>query len=122
MSQDNNIFDMNLSKKKKFKLPDREKVIAAYHLFESAQDEEAMELLSTVDQHYYLFQFHRDISRALLCWAIRASTQRLDHQKESEFYLIVYRLTKLITNRKLNFPKSGNFAELLDTLFKDCAL
>lgn len=121
MSQDSNIVNIGMSGKKKFRLPDREKIIMAYHLFESNKGSDAIELLSSVDSHYYLIQFHRDIARALLCWAVR-HTGNPNLAKESEFYLIVYRMTKFIVGNKLNFPKSGNFTELLDTLFKDCAL
>lgn len=126
MSHDNNILDISMSRKKKNRLPDREKIVLAYHAFEHDDPKEGQNLLASVDQGYYVVQFHKDISRALLCWStfksIQDATQSENMRKESEFYLIVYRLTKIIVGNRLNFPKSGNFTELTSTLFRDFAL
>ncbi len=126
MSLDNNVVDIRSSNKKKNRLPDREKVILAYHAFKHGDIKEGQDLLTSVDAHYYLIQFHKDISRALLCWATLKSVyddkQSENLRKESEFYLIVYNVTKTIVSKKLNFPKSGNFIELTSTLFLDFSL
>lgn len=122
MSQDSNVVNMGSSRKKKFKITDRERIVLAYHAYEQQNPEEATKLLASIDQGYYLMQFHKDIARALLCWATRKETQNEALAKESEFYLVVYRLTKHVVANRANFPKSGHFLELKDTLFKDFQL
>lgn len=125
MSQDNNIVDIASSKKKRNRIPDREKIILAYHAFRHNNPKEAQNMLASVDQGYYMIQFHKDIARALLCWATSKGQEYEkveDHRKESEFYIIVYNLTKIIVHNKYNFPKSGNFMELVGTLFRDFSL
>src|SRR5579864_7044626 len=108
MSQDNNIVDIGSSKKRKNRLPDREKIVLAYHVFCHNDFKEGQNILGSVDQGYYLIQFHKDIARSLLCWATLKSIHDADKaesmRKESEFYLVVYKLTKIIVANKLNFP------------------
>jgi hypothetical protein len=102
----------------KNRLSDHERIVFAYHYFEQGTPDKAKELLSQVNSLYYQSQFHKEIARALLCHATYAHTQDPILGKESEFYLVVYRLTKLITEKKLHFIGSGHFYQLRDELFK----
>lgn len=106
-------------KQKNGKLTDRERVVYAYHYFERGNSSEALATLCQVNQSYWTGQFHKDISRALLCQATYATTQHPGHGKESEFYVVVYRLTKYVTSNKIHFDGSGNLYLLKDELFKD---
>lgn len=114
-----NIRDIHSAKTMINKIPDREKIVVAYHTIEQGRTAEAIGILSSVSQDYYLIQFHKDIARALLCWATRGAAQDFRLAKESEFYLIVYRLMKFITENQLTFDKGGYFYELMIGLFKD---
>lgn len=119
MSQDNNVisFDQNKKQKKNI-LTDKEKIVFAYHAMEVSNLDEMFKLLTSVSPGYYQTQFHKDISRALLCQSVFKSTQDFNLGKESEFYLIIYRLTKAVTEGKFNFVGSGHFYQLKDELFK----
>lgn len=117
MSQDNKIVLIQHAMRKK-NITDYEKIVFAYHYFEQGNPESAKELLGTVHQLYYQSQFHKDIGRALLCHATFKTTNDPMTGKESEFYLIVYRLTKQITESKMHFTGSGHFYQLRDELFK----
>jgi hypothetical protein len=117
MSQDNKLVMIQHARVKN-RITDYERIVFAYHYFEQNNPDEAKELLSKVHTLYYQSQLHKDISRALLAHATYASTQDPGLGKESEFYLIVYRLTKIITENKLHFTGSGNFYQLRDELFK----
>lgn len=120
MSQDNKVVLLqHRAKLRKNDLSDHEKVVFAYHYFEQNNHDEAVKLLSSVSGHYYESGLHKDISRALLCHATYASTQNPAHGKESEFYLVVYRLVRHITHNKIHFTNSGHFYLLKDYLFKD---
>lgn len=110
---------MLIKRLKKNDLTDRDKVVFAYHSFEQGNDGEAISLLKNVSQSYYLTQLHKDISRALLCQATYKNTNDPSMGKQSEFYLVIFYLVKLITSRKLNFQTSGYFYQLKDELFKD---
>lgn len=121
MSQDNNVVLLNHKKRKNI-ITDRERVVFGYHYFEQNNQDEAVKILSEVTPGYYQSQFHKDISRALLCHATIKSTNDPKLGKESEFYLVVYRLTKHVTSRKLTFNQSGHFYQLKDELFKDFGL
>ncbi len=114
-----NIRDIHSAKTIINKISDREKIVVSYHIIEQGRTLEAIDLLSSISQDYFLIQFHKDIARALLCWATRGIAQDLKLAKESEFYLIVYRLTKFITENKLTFKNGGYFYELITELFKD---
>lgn len=118
MSQDNKVFILGHAKRKN-SLTDKERVVYAYHYFERNNESEAKKLLSEISKHYYDSTFHKDISRALLCHLTYPTTQNPVHGKESEFYLVVYRLTKFIVENKIHFNGSGYFVQLRDELFKD---
>lgn len=99
-------------------LTSRDKVIFAYHYLVQSNFEETIKTLNMIDSAYWVTQFHKDIARALLCVSTYASTQDPGLGKESEFYLVVYRLTKMIIDNKLHFTGSGHFYQLKDELFK----
>ncbi len=107
-----------IRKQKTNKLSNKEKVVFAYHCVQNEEIDKAIKLLTSVDQNYYIVEFHKDISRALLCHATCKNTDSIELYRESEFYLVVYRLVKFITESKVLFSKSGYFSELRDTLFK----
>lgn len=120
MSDDKSIsMDDFKSKKKAKTLNNREKVVHAYHLFNDKKDSEAVSILVSIPQSYYLIDLHKDIARALLCWATHKTSNSMDHYKESEFYVVIYRMTKHICVNKLMFKNSGYFSELKLNLFKD---
>jgi hypothetical protein len=119
MSQDNKVVQLLLIKKRKNNdLSDKEKLVFSYHYFDLGNEEAAIKLLCTVGQVYYMNQFHKDISRALLCQATYKTTQDYNLGKESEFYIIVYKLVVIITSKKLVFTGSGHFYQLKDELFQ----
>lgn len=119
VSQDNNVFMFELKKKSKSnQLTNRDKVVFGYHYFEQNNPEEAIHTLNIVESAYWITQFHKDISRALLCGATFNTTQDPSMGKESEFYIVVYRLTKHIVTNKIHFTGSGHFYQLRDELFK----
>lgn len=99
-------------------LSDREKLIYGYHLLEDKDEMGAAKLFGSLSPGYMVTTFYKDLSRALLCWATLQSHNNEDMRKESEFYLIVYRLTKKVAAEGLVFKNSGYFMELKDTLFK----
>lgn len=120
VSRDNNIVLIDHKKKQKLnKLTDRERIVYGYHYFEGGNHQEATSILGQVNQAYWTGQFHKDIARALLCQATYATTQHPGHGKESEFYVVVYRLTRHVTSNKIHFNGSGNLYLLKDELFKD---
>lgn len=119
MSQDNKVVQLlHIKKSNNNDLSNKEKLVFAYHYFDQGNDEAAIKLLCTVGQAYYVTQFHKDISRALLCQATYKTTQDYNIGKESEFYIIVYRLVVTITSKKLVFTGSGHYYQLKDELFK----
>lgn len=119
VNQDNNIVMFELKRKLKHnQLSNRDKIIFAYHYFDQNDVNSAVNTLNTVDGAYWITHFHKDISRALLCIPTYQSTQDPSIGKESEFYLIIYRLTKRITDGKIHFTGSGHFYQLKDELFK----
>lgn len=99
-------------------LTDREKLIYGYHLLEDKDEIGAAKLFGSLSPGYMATNFYKDLSRALLCWATLQTTNNEDMRKESEFYLIVYRLARKINHEGLVFRNSGYFNELKDTLFK----
>lgn len=120
MSHDNKVILMEHKKKQlSHKLTDHEKVVFAYHYFEQNNVGEAIKAIQDVSQGYWTGQFHKDISRALLCHATYQTTQNPALGKESEFYVVVYRLVKYITSNKIHFNGSGHFYQLKDELYKD---
>ncbi len=120
MSQDHKVIQMlHIKRLKTNQITDKEKIVYAYHYFESGNDFDAKKLLNSVSGPYYDGGLFKDISRALLCQTTVRTTGNADHGKESEFYLVVYRLTKHIIDNKLNFTKSSHFYLLKDQLFKD---
>lgn len=120
MSQEPKVLNMMaIKRQKKNDLTDHEKVVFAYHAFDQGNDEQAISLLKSVSQSYYLTQLHKDISRALLCQATYKNTLDPVMGKQSEFYLVIFYLVKIITSRKLMFQTSGYFYQLKDELFKD---
>lgn len=118
MSQDNKVFILGHAKKKNI-LTDMERLVFAYHYLESGNESEAKKLLSEVSKRYYDSTMHKDVSRALLCLETCRTTRHQPHAKEAEFYLVIYRLTKYITENKIHFNGSGYFVQLKDELFKD---
>lgn len=116
MDQNNNILHFNA--KNIDSLSDKDKLVYAYHAFEKNDNEQAFKLLNAISQSYYLTQFYKDLSRALLCHSVAKLTNDPDQGKESEFYLIVYRLTKRIVATNIIFKGSGYFHILKEELFK----
>lgn len=116
MNQNSNIVPINRVNAKF--LSDYEKIVYAYHNFQSNNSEEALKLLNLISPWYYQNQFHKDISRALLCASVAKTTNDLLMSKESEFYIVIYRLTMYITEHKIHFNGSGNFYQLKYELFK----
>lgn len=104
--------------RKRTNLTDKEKLVLGYHLLENNKEDEAKKILGQVSSGYMATTFHKDISRALLCWSVCKKTENEEHRKESEFYLIIYRLTKRVSSTNLMFKNSGHFVDLKDTLFK----
>lgn len=121
MSHDNNIVSIE-TRKKRGHLSDKDKIVLAYHLIEESKEKDALKLLGSINQSYYLTYIHKDVSRALLCYLIFKTTQQENLRKESEFYLVLYKLTKHILRNNLVFNKSGFFYTLKDELFKDFEL
>jgi hypothetical protein len=121
MSQDNSspVVPMELFKKKrKGGLTDHERIVFAYHLFENGDDPGAKKLLGEVSCGYFTTIFYKEVARALLCWSISKGTNLHDLGKESEFYVVIYRLYKKIIREELVFKNSGYFTEMKDGLFK----
>lgn len=118
VSRDPKIIPISQLRKVKRSLTDHEKIVYGYHAFEEGDPAEAIRLLSSVSQAYFMNGFHKDISRALLCQITFKTTNHPDHGKESEFYLVIYRLTKHIVSNKIHFNGSGHFFQLKDELFK----
>ena len=121
MSQDseNEIVDFDLFKQaKKNQLTDHGKIVYGYHLLNQRKIEEGKKILGTVSTHYYTTELYKDLSRALLCWSTYQNTKDENHRKESEFYLVVYRLTKIVIGQNLLFTNSGFFHDLKNGLFK----
>lgn len=105
--------------KKKHKiLTDHQRVVFGFHYLEDGNVEEALSTLGQVNQSYWTGQFHKDIARALLCHLTYPNTGNPQHGEESEFYLVVYKLTKLIIEGNIHFNGSGNIRLLKDELFK----
>lgn len=103
-------------------LSDKDKIVYGYHLLESGDVAEAKRVLGSVTQTYFMVNLYRDISRALLCWITYKSTNSLQHYKEAEFYLVIYKLTKKVVSENLMFKNSTQFDELLNVLFKDFSI
>lgn len=119
MSQDNDIVDLDLFKKfKKNQLTDHGKIVYAYHLIQEEKIEEARKVLSSVSVQYYTTEMYRDLSRALLCWATYKNNSDLNLYRESEFFLVVSKLTKAVISKNLIFQNSGYFHDLKNGLFK----
>lgn len=106
-------------KRKKYGLTDRDKIVFAYHFFEDKKYDEAKKLLGEISGGYFTTGFYKDIARALLCWATMKYNNDSKCQKESEFYVVVYRLTRKVIGEKLIFKNSGYFTDLKNELFKD---
>lgn len=119
MNQGPKVVSLSGRRLKHQKLSDKEKIIYSYHLLSDCFVDDAIDLLKLVSKDYYEKDLHKDISRALLCYATKASSQNIQHGKESEFYLVVYRLVKMISEQKLYFKNSEYFVMLKDQLFKD---
>jgi hypothetical protein len=117
MNQDNKVV-MMAHMKNKNKMSDRDRVVYAHHYFQNGNTDGAMKLLGDVHSLYYQSQMYKDISRALLCHATYKTTNDPGLGKESEFYLIIYYLTRHITENKLHFTGSGHFYQMRDELFK----
>lgn len=107
---------------KKNQLSDHEKIVFAHHYLEQNNQAEGTKLLSSINPSYFHSQFHKDVARALLCHATHKNTQDPKHGKESEFYLVVFKLTRHIVSHKIHFTGSGHFYQLKDELFKDFTL
>lgn len=121
MSQDDNtsVVPMDLFKKKrKGSLTDHERVVFAYHLFENGDNDGAKKLLGEVSSGYFTTTFYRELSRALLCYSVSKGTDNHALGKESEFYVVAYRLYKKVIREELVFKNSGYFVEMKDGLFK----
>lgn len=119
MSQDNEVVDLGLFKQvKKNQLSDHGKIVCGYHLLSQDNFEEGIKVLGSVSTHYYTTELYKDLSRALLCWSTCQNSGNEDHRKESEFYLVVYRLTKMVVGHNLLFTNSGFFHDLINGLFK----
>lgn len=118
MSQDNDIVDLDLFKKfKKNQLNDHGKIVYGYHLLQERKVEEAKQILASVSVHYYSVDIYKDLARALLCWATYQTNGDETLRKESEFYPVVSKLTRMIVNEKLVFINSGYFHDLRNGLF-----
>jgi hypothetical protein len=120
MSQNNDgVVHLNLFKKKVHgELTDRDKIVYAYHLLESGDEMGASKMFGTLSPGYMATNFYKDLARALLCWATHKNTNNEDHRKESEFYMIVYRIAKRVNVEGLVFNNSGYFTEMKDTFFR----
>lgn len=116
---DNEVTNLELFKKfKKNQLPDRGKIVYGYHLLRERKVEDAKKILASISKHYYVVDIHKDISRALLCWATYQITNDLNQYRESEFYVVISKLVKMVAAENLIFNNSGYFHELRTTLFK----
>jgi hypothetical protein len=116
---ENEIVNLGLFKQfKKNQLTDYGKIVYGYHLLRERRVLDAQKLLGSVSTSYYTMDLHKDIARALLCWATYQNTQDESLRKESEFYIVVYKLTKMITTEGLLFTNSGFFHDLKNGLFK----
>jgi hypothetical protein len=119
VSQENEIVDLDLFKKfKKNQLSDHGKIVYGYHLLRERKVIEAKKVLASVSVHYYSVDIHKDIARALLCWATYMQNQDPNLGKESEFYTVMAKLTRMVVTENLLFTNSGYFHELSVTLFK----
>lgn len=118
MSHENDqVLSINLGKRSSF--TDKEKLVYGYHYLDQGRLDDAKKLLGQISSGYMATTLYKDLSRALLCWATYKHTGNESHRKESEFYLVVYRLTKLVLKDNVMFKNSGHFHDLKETLFKD---
>ncbi len=116
---DDDVVDLDLFKKfKKNQLTDHGKVVYGYHLLRERKVDEAKKILASVSVHYYSVDIHKDLARALLCWATYMNNGIEELRKESEFYTLVAKLTRMVTSENLLFTNSGYFHDLKNTLFK----
>lgn len=103
-------------------LTDKGRIVFAYHAFQSGNANEGVKLLSEVSQDYYMSGLYQDLARACLFWSLYVNSRGVNgdqYYKESEYYLIVYRLVKFVIQGGLCFNKSGYFHDIDLKIFKD---
>lgn len=119
MNQDPKVlFLQHKSQSRKNVLTHKDAICFALQYMEQGNNDEAIKIFQAIPSSYWTEQFHKDISRALICHITAKTTGDQMLGKESEFYLVVYYLVKRITREKLNFKNSGYFQQLKDELFK----
>jgi hypothetical protein len=114
------ITNLNIFRKfKKNQLSDKEKIVYGYHFIEDRNIDQAKSLLSSVSQHYYMAGIYKDLTRALVCYLAYKYSSNPVHSQESEFYLVVYKLTQRIYWDQIKFHHSGYFEDLRLSIFVD---
>lgn len=120
MSRTNNLILLDYKKKEKAKqLSDRDRICFAWHYISEGELDRAIKIMAPIQDYYWATQIHKDIGRALLCHEAYKSTRDSNMGKESEFYIVIYRLTKYISDTKVQFKNASQFWLLRDQLFKD---
>lgn len=117
MQQKPNVHQLGTYRHKE--LTDKGRIVFAYHAFQSGNSTEAVKLLTEVSQDYYMSGLYQDLARACLFWSLYVNNKQDSFYKESEYYIIIYRLVKFVVHGGLCFNKSGYFHDIELKIFKD---
>lgn len=110
---------LNLVRELKGKsLTDRERIVYGYHFISNEDYENGYKLLGQVTQEYFEVGLFKDLSRALLCHTVGEMFADVSMQREAEFYLVIYRLTRMILTLRPEAIWTIQFFQLKETLFK----